>query len=77
VHKIELVPYTKLEVSLKSQQSDNKRRVTTIHLLSLLKDPRDGVIIMGLTAILVGGVSGVGCHIFTNAARKIPLSRRE
>eukprot|EP00552_Chaetoceros_brevis_P000082 CAMPEP_0197736810 /NCGR_PEP_ID=MMETSP1435-20131217/4248_1 /TAXON_ID=426625 /ORGANISM="Chaetoceros brevis, Strain CCMP164" /LENGTH=86 /DNA_ID=CAMNT_0043325067 /DNA_START=107 /DNA_END=367 /DNA_ORIENTATION=+ len=30
---------------------------------------------MGLTAALIGGASGTGIHIMTNAMRKVPLSR--
>mmetsp|Transcript_60144 Transcript_60144/g.178333 ORF Transcript_60144/g.178333 Transcript_60144/m.178333 type:complete len:91 (-) Transcript_60144:640-912(-) len=30
---------------------------------------------MGLTAILVGGVSGTGIHMLSNATRKVPISR--
>ena len=32
---------------------------------------------MGLTATIVGGVMGTGIHMFTQAARKLPVSRRE
>ena len=30
---------------------------------------------MGLTAALIGGISGTGMHMMTNAMRKVPLSR--
>jgi hypothetical protein len=32
---------------------------------------------MGLTAMLVGGISGTGIHMMNNALHKVPLSRRE
>ena len=32
---------------------------------------------MGLTAMLVGSVSGTGMHMMNNALQKVPLSRRE
>mmetsp|Transcript_24448 Transcript_24448/g.30080 ORF Transcript_24448/g.30080 Transcript_24448/m.30080 type:complete len:90 (-) Transcript_24448:202-471(-) len=31
---------------------------------------------MGLTAALIGGVSGTSIHMMTNAMRKVPLSRQ-
>lgn len=30
---------------------------------------------MGLTAAIIGGVSGTSIHMMTNAMRKVPLSR--
>ena len=30
---------------------------------------------MGLTAALIGGISGTGMHMMANAMRKVPLSR--
>jgi len=30
---------------------------------------------MGLMAALIGGFSGTGLHMFTNATRKVPISR--
>jgi len=30
---------------------------------------------MGLTAALIGGVTGVSAHMFNNALRKVPVSR--
>jgi hypothetical protein len=32
---------------------------------------------MGLTAMLVGGISGTGMHLMNNALQKVPLSRSE
>lgn len=32
---------------------------------------------MGLTAMLVGSISGTGMHMMNNALQKVPLSRRE
>ena len=32
---------------------------------------------MGLTAMLVGGISGTGIHMMNNAMHKVPLSRRK
>lgn len=32
---------------------------------------------MGLTAMLVGGISGTGMHMMNNAMHKVPLSRRK
>ena len=30
---------------------------------------------MGLTAALIGGISGTGIHMMTNVMRKVPMSR--
>jgi hypothetical protein len=30
---------------------------------------------MGLTAAIIGGISGTSIHMMTNAVRKVPLSR--
>lgn len=32
---------------------------------------------MGLTAMIIGGISGTGMHMMNNAMHKVPLSRRK
>ena len=32
---------------------------------------------MGLTAMIVGSISGTGMHMMNNALQKVPLSRSE